>query len=135
MAIPHPVPTGARVPMEPFRERLPVCHRSARYHFEWDALARSMPYSACKRFAYFTTLNLFLKALGNRHLARKQAILISAISSAYKWTSLRLMCLTRGIAASHTAVIESLISAWSRLDIRYRSLQYFRSRPCNCYDC
>ena len=64
--------------MEPFRERLPVCHRSARYHFEWNALARSMPYSACKRFAYFTTLNLFLKALGKRRLARKHALFISS---------------------------------------------------------
>lgn len=121
--------------MEPFRERLPVCHRSARYHFEWDALARSMPYSACKRFAYFTTLNLFLRALGKRRLARKHALLISAISIVYKWTSLRLMCLTRGIAASHTAVIESWKTAWSRLDIRYRSLRYFRSRHGDCYDC
>ena len=121
--------------MEPLRECLPVYHRSARYHFEWDALARSMPYSSCKRFAYFTTLNLFLKTLGKRRLARKHALHISAISIVYKWTSLRLVCLIRGIAASHTAVIESWKAAWSRLDIRYRSLRYFRSRPCDCYDC
>ena len=67
-----------------------------------------MLYSATKSSFHSTSLLLFLRAVEKRRCASKHAPRTSANSAVHEWTSLRLMCLTGGIAGSHTAVIERL---------------------------